>query len=305
LGRFNNLPRPLGPLFSTEDSFRYFFPLSDNRIYERFNSSWRTYCSIPRPGRNLAQQFTLTEAPLLLLNDLGRASVTQVTANRIAMCSYCTETFDPPICLSMSKFGSWLSLETAWILDGLILPLAAGLHIANSIWSGKCIGVSDGSFMRSSLTGSAAMTLQGPTSKLAILCSCVCPGFPEDQSAYRSELIGIYQMVLTVYFLCQSFDIPEGLAVLACDGLAAISCFSSCDTPTPCTSKHFDIISATRRLMRDCPIQWNTRHILGHQLDRQSKSTGSTDVWTPSKLFGQLDRWGSLNDDTGTLEAKA
>jgi hypothetical protein len=51
------------------------------------------------------------------------------------------------------RFGSWLVPDTVWVLEGLILLLDGGLHIAQSIAAGICIGVSDGTFMRSNKTG--------------------------------------------------------------------------------------------------------------------------------------------------------
>jgi hypothetical protein len=86
------------------------------------------------------------------------------------------------------------------------------------------------------------------------------------------------------------FPIETGSVELACDGLAAISCYMSLDQPTSCKSRHFEFISAIRQLMRACLIQGHTRHVLGHQLTRQAKLTcNNTPAPTPTKLFGPLD----------------
>jgi hypothetical protein len=67
------------------------------------------------------------------------------------------------------------------------------------------IAVSDGSFQDQ--YGTAAWVLEGSTPKGRIVGAVIVPGTAKDQSAYRSELAGIYSILLCVKKLCEFFHI--------------------------------------------------------------------------------------------------
>lgn len=50
----------------------------------------------------------------------------------------------------------------------------------------------------------------------------VTPGNPSDQSAFWSELSGIYGFVTAVSVLCQVFQVTSGSITVACDGESAL-----------------------------------------------------------------------------------
>jgi hypothetical protein len=47
------------------------------------------------------------------------------------------------------------------------------------------------------------------------------PGQPSDQTAYRSELAGLFGIMIVYKLLCQVFKVHKGFIEIACDGLVA------------------------------------------------------------------------------------
>jgi hypothetical protein len=125
--------------------------------------------------------------------------------------------------------------------------------------------VSDGSFKNA--IGTAAWVIQGDDRTDEIKGRCRVPGPDDWQSAYRSELCGMLGSIYCAITLAQKKGITKGKVRVGCDGLAALQQIMEYKiTHTP-LRKHYDLISAIRRLMRDAPIKVELFHIKGHQDD--------------------------------------
>lgn len=126
--------------------------------------------------------------------------------------------------------------------------------------------VSDGSFKE--MHGTASWRLSIPLSEDYFLGSAISPGPCAAQSAYRSELTGLYGIAVTLWAIKQSYNCSM-LVDIGCDGLSALSHFQyDTDICNP-TVSHFDIISATRWLLGQIGGQYQWRHIKGHQDDKE------------------------------------
>jgi hypothetical protein len=69
------------------------------------------------------------------------------------------------------------------------------------------MAVSDGSYK--DLFGTAAWTIGTDDTEHIISGHTICPGGPEAQSAYRSELTGLYSILAILHQVCLYFDVPE------------------------------------------------------------------------------------------------
>ena len=49
------------------------------------------------------------------------------------------------------------------------------------------------------------------------------PGYASDQSAYRSEIAGLYAIVLVVEIIKEVWGLTEGRILLGCDGKDALN----------------------------------------------------------------------------------
>ena len=104
----------------------------------------------------------------------------------------------------------------------------------------------------------------------------------ESQSAYRSELAGLYVMATMIRTLCKFYQITEGEVELVCDGLQASRHVSRMEVTTEAKAPQFDLLAATRCVCQKCPVTLKFRHVKGHQDDN---------------FFADLDEWASLNMD--------
>ena len=286
------LRQPLGAWDSQEPTTRFFFSPRLDRLLESTDHGWFQYGYSGTGCRRRVRTFTKLSWSQPKPTDLVRASVQTVSSTVVRLCSW-GESVDAhqgtqPLSV-LDTFRQRLPAPSRWILDHVQLPEDDGLSIAAAIQAKTAIAVSDGSFEPFLQTGAAATTIQGPTAVLTIAAQCVSPGEKDDQSAYRSELIGLYQTIVLVHLVCDHYKVTEGSLELACDGLSALKQATKVKSPTPLSQMHFDIISACKKLMRQTPIEWKTRHVLGHQREKGG--------FEGSPLIGPLDRWAKLNDD--------
>ena len=74
--------------------------------------------------------------------------------------------------------------------------------------------------------------------------STLVPGYGSDQSAYRSEISGIYAMVLIVEMIKEVWGLQQGGILLGCDGKEAL--YQSLlikNRMTVCHQQQFDLLS--------------------------------------------------------------
>jgi hypothetical protein len=134
--------------------------------------------------------------------------------------------------------------------------------------------VSDGSFKES--FGTAAWTIN-ISDQCVLNGHCITPGNPSDQSAFRSELTGIYGIACTIWYLYRKYGIA-GYIIVGCDGLSALlQAQKAVDFVNP-NSPQFDIIMAIRLMIAQSGWQWDWIHVKGHQDD--SKPRTELDQWS-------------------------
>jgi hypothetical protein len=116
--------------------------------------------------------------------------------------------------------------------------------------SGTARAVSDGSFKDK--FGTAAFTVVDDMDT-SIIGLNVVPGHPDDQGAYRSELAGLFGIVLVFNLPCRWAGISSGAIEVGCDGLSALT--KAFDTwPLEPDDPHFDMLSAVRTMIADSPV---------------------------------------------------
>jgi hypothetical protein len=151
----------------------------------------------------------------------------------------------------------------AWVLENIQFPPDVIQYQNESV-----VAVSDGSFKLGH--GTAAWTLYFSES-----CNCVgrlvVPGRSQDQSAYRSELAGLYAIAISIRCLEQLFGVV-GSVTVGCDGLSALQQVSkSIDFIDPATPQ-YDLILATRSIVQSSKWNWKWQHVKGHQDETTSVS---------------------------------
>jgi len=92
--------------------------------------------------------------------------------------------------------------------------------MAEAIQEGSAMAISNGSYKNT--FGTVAWTIGNPDTTSFLSGQAVCPGKADDMDLYRTELAGIYCIMIVVEKFCCFHDIKEGSIELGCDGLSAL-----------------------------------------------------------------------------------
>ena len=106
-----------------------------------------------------------------------------------------------------------------WASMGVVITAAID-EIIRDIEAGTAVGVNDGSFKHE--LGTAPWILENASGSQRIMGNVLIPGFKSDQSAYISEIGGIYALVMVVELIKRMWDLDKGSIVIGCDGINAL-----------------------------------------------------------------------------------
>ncbi len=134
--------------------------------------------------------------------------------------------------------------------------------VAEAIAQGTALAVSDWSFKDG--RGAAAWTIQGLMANNKITGACLVPGTAEDHSAFRSELMGIFGILLTVQYIMMDNDTGQGTIRVCCNGKSALGRAKS-DYPIQIMEPHADLLSAIRKVHDNLKCWVLFKHMEGHQ----------------------------------------
>ena len=137
-------------------------------------------------------------------------------------------------------------------------------EIVQDIAKGTAVGVSDGSFKDEA--GTAAWIIENERGTQRIMGKTIVPGYASDQSAYRSEIAGIYSMVLIVEMIKEVWKLKYGGILICCDGKDALNQAVNVDEINiSCKQQQFDLLSGVQGYIRQSPIIYLPYHVKGHQ----------------------------------------
>jgi len=135
-----------------------------------------------------------------------------------------------------------LAFNREWSLE-LKVVSSLDLLVAEVI-AGTGLGVSDGSYHKGS--GAVAWVVEGCNAENQLIGQICTPGLTTAHSSFRSELAGIYSLLLTFWQLTQGRT--KQRFRIACDGKSVLSKLKHLDY-TDLTKAHANLLSATRWLL--------------------------------------------------------
>ena len=279
-GRNGTLTHPLGNWTTLPVRWQWFFDAGTERLYRNDapNIAEMFIRKPGRPSRNSVMRFEATSQ----LREAIPAEAVPATVEQVrrvlVLTGYAniepTPTLASPT--TLREAVNRLPQTSNWAVTDFKCA-DEGKHVAQAIKDGTCIAVSDGSYKNA--RGTACWIIEGPDPKYRVFCPHGIPGNATDQTAYRSELGGLYGISTMIKVLCDLHNIKQGETEIACDGLSALRRVTESHHVVRPRDKQFDIIEATRNVMASSPITWKHRHVKGHQDD----------------FYGPLDRWSTLN----------
>ena len=288
------LQRPLGEWLSVVSCQFFYDPLSE-RIYVREGQFTFFYSRCPsRTSRSNTSRFgnkqATAEWPATCLPatvDIHRTFIYLTGFHSLQYSQANTpDSFFDYLRTSLPTSSLWALQHLKFIGD---LPAFARICTTGSV---SLYAVSDGSFKDN--RGTACWRISLPSSNDYFLGSVHVPGPPGCQSAFRSELAGLYGIAITLWAI-KNFYNCEISATIGCDGLSALLlCQENSDVINP-NSAQFDLIFATRHILRLTSGQYTWRHIKGHQ---DEGGNTKLDMWA---LFNiQMDMAAKQFWSTGT-----
>jgi len=144
-------------------------------------------------------------------------------------------------------------------------------ELIDKIMQGSLSMVSDGSYHPDYIKGTAAFRIEDMNRKIILQGVCQTPGAPEDINAYRSEIMGLFALLVSIEWVCKNEEVNGGTITVACDNIRGLErCFSADQRPT-CRSRHYDILQQVYDARQRIPIVFYAKHIKGHQTDDQRK----------------------------------
>jgi len=246
LGKSRQLAVPLGKWCHTISQVPgWFTDETGEQLYQMSNAQWTSY--VPIPSRRCTRTFHLNPCDINYREvPQGLQWATTYSHGRIVtltgqgpIASVPQETISP----IPQKF--WEAWQCEYFIDGQAEVLVAAIQ------QGSAVAVSDGSFQFEH--GAAAWTIESSTSAHRIRGAGQMPGGSRDQSAYRSELFGLWGILYSLKRFLDEHQVQAGHVKIACDGLTALRKAKAQQITEPC-EKHYDIISAIRNLCQLLPL---------------------------------------------------
>jgi hypothetical protein len=248
--RPTKLKHPLGPWIDRK-AIRWWYDARSLRLYDVSVNPFGEFNLTGRSNTRAASKtFTLMGHVQAIPNGAQPASVHEHSDHRIRLTGIS----------NLLPFQPMDSNPFAWILDNIQLSPS---FIERTRQEKALVAVSDGSFKNGH--GTTAWILYASES-----CNCigrvVVPGQSQDQSAYRSELTGLYAIAVSIFFLESQYHV-QGKVIVGCDGLSALRQVSKpLDFIDPSVPQ-YDLILATRGLVKKSKWVWTWKHVKGHQDD--------------------------------------
>ena len=241
------------------EDWKWFIDIRSNHLFKKQGP----FIEIFNPRSRVFHNHTYIKHSLINVLPISaiRCTVSQIHRNKVRLHSY--GDFRPGIIAQTEGESFPMEIEENQV---------ALADIIEGLKSGTTIAVSDGSFKL--MFGTAAFILYNTITGRKIRGCIISSGGPEDQSPYRSELIGLAGIITHVATLCDEHNIPNPSIEIACDGLSALENISQgIKAKSKTKQKHYDIIAYAKEMMSKSKVKWTFRHVYGHRDDITSELT--------------------------------
>ncbi len=227
-----------------------------DHLYRLDATGWASFTPIPTRRRKRTfhatpRAMTTDEIPIHLAKATVYSNGTTITVTGSGPIDYSQRMQQQH---SSKEF--WNSWNCEYRLEG------SAQELKQAIEQGVAVAVSDGSYQLEA--GAAAWTIEGCTAENRIYGAGKTPGMETDHSAYRSELFGLWGILMSLHQFTTEHQIVEGQVTVACDGLSALRKAQANHLTEP-SEAHYDLISAIRELRHSMSIQLVFQHVKGHQ----------------------------------------
>ena len=163
------------------------------------------------------------------------------------------------------------SIVDPWIKVGNINEGPQLHRFLEELRNGKGRCISDGS-AKDGRASMAFRSIGSDRTDIAFEGSQGIPGAFEDNNSFRGEAAGLLGIIVTINFLCTLHNIQHGGITVGCDSKGALQAAFHHPRVQPCQASR-DIIQAIHFQLKQSPLEWETKHVRGHQDDVKSTLT--------------------------------
>ena len=251
----------------SHQNFEYFVNTKESKLYKKVKDTWKKYTPF-NTSRRWAHTFdndpTPTNEPEYIVPTTIEHTSTLLICAHIPPPENTTPTpqhtnNSHPMFNEATEFVQKMMIQvntpTQWT------------HLINAFQSGTAVCVTDGSYDPFTDTAAVCWLIEGKNDIGR------CKGFDRVygdkrfMDPYRSELHGIYCILLFVKYFCKYFDIKNGTIKIVCDCKGALHSALKWDERATTTCKHYDLIWSIYELRKEITVQIIPEHVYGHQDD--------------------------------------
>jgi hypothetical protein len=292
--RYRRLAVPLGQWIDIKRlSLWYFSPTCDRIIKQNDDLSWSSFaCEPTRRGRkNFHTDPVETAFSSLLLQhgNLYPADVSRVNNFLLLHGHDARHPSSLQISFPLTPREKHMD-KLGWIADVWFSEHGEGeqFQAAQAIIAGTCEAVSDGSAFEGN-EGTAAWCI-GEKNIFEIMSAGLRVHGPDvSHCSYRSELAGVYAILLVIWSICQDYGIEDGALEIGTDSESVLERLLWSPSPAHLGDHSWDLLSACKKLLHQLHfIRFTTRHIPGHQDDKPLPTKG-LDMWADRNI--EMDLW--------------
>ena len=192
-----------------------------------------------------------------------------------------------------------------WVVEDLDLPMDNGQALAAAIRANKGKCMSDGSLK--DMFGTSGFTSMLSDDSLNYVGANRIPGEDNEQTSYRSELVGILANIIMHNAICQVHGIDGHHEIqLGCDNESALWTTLGGEEVSAGDASS-DILHAIHHQVKLSPLQWIPKWVKGHQdegnksLDIWALANVACDTYANRKWISTVKAGGELRPNVGVL----
>ena len=245
-------------LNNVKEGWSWYFKPSTKTVYKHTPQGWQMWQyenNQSRHGQNCKYKYYA--ACITTPTNLQKATVKVLPGNRVILTGHAE-------CLQDNRTTHSSRIETRHINATTVENTLDIPQFKHAFSNGNLRAVCDGSYFPTEKVGAAAWVIEEPITETLYSGSMPTVGEADIQTPCRSELMGLYYLLVKLLDLCKQHDIQARRITVHCDGLSAIQSIER-QASRYSSGKNFDVINAIIAITKNLPIMITYKHVKGHQ----------------------------------------
>ena len=250
-----------------DSNWKWFYSPICDELIAKHNFVWMKFKRVQRPSNTRSVGGNFIKLGLLvseLPRDLIRADIIEYSSTLVKMTGVGQNSTPQTIKIYASLENRLANLPPD-LRQGIELSFLNddGYAVASAISNDRALAISDGSLKHSRGTSAFIIEDEG-VEESRIHGSNRVPGHAEDQSSFRSEIMGVLGIILLAEQVCIQFKVDRGSVRIGLDGQSAVHKLNNLDHLSP-SQKSYDLLAAIKIRIKTIPFICKFFWVKGHQ----------------------------------------